>query len=46
MPPNVEVFGVEIGSCRPLDEISAEVAQAVRELGEIISAELRETVHA
>ena len=46
MPPNVEVFGIEIGSYRPLDEISAEVAQAVRELGEIISADLRETVDA
>jgi hypothetical protein len=46
MPPVVEVFGIEIGSYRPLDEISAEVAQAVAELGEIISAELCETVHA
>ena len=46
MPPSVEVFGVEIGSYRPLDEISAEVAQAASELGEIISAELCETVHA
>ncbi|MEX0613443.1 MAG: hydrogenase maturation protease [Pirellulales bacterium] len=46
MPPNVDVFGIEIGSCRPLDEISAEVVQAVAELVEIISAELCETVHA
>ena len=46
MPPNVEVFGIEIGSYQPLEEISAEVAQAARELGEIVSAELCETVHA
>ena len=46
IPPNVEVFGIEIGSYRPLDEISADVAQAASKLGEIISAELCETVHA
>ncbi len=46
MPPNVDVFGIEIGSCRPLEEVSAEVAQAVSELDEIISAEVDEAVHA
>jgi hydrogenase maturation protease len=46
MPPIVEIFGIEIGSYRPLDEISAEVAQAIDELGKIISAELCETIHA
>lgn len=46
MPPNVEILGIDIGSYRPPDEISAEVAQAVSELGKIISAELCEKVHA
>jgi hydrogenase maturation protease len=46
LPPSVKVFGIEIGSYRPLDEISAEVAQGVAELAEIISAELCEAVHA
>jgi hydrogenase maturation protease len=46
MPPIVEVYGIEIGSYRPLDEISAEVASAVAELADIISADLCETVHA
>jgi hydrogenase maturation protease len=46
MPPIVKIYGIEIGSYRPLDEISAEVAVAVAELADIISAELCETVHA
>jgi hydrogenase maturation protease len=46
MPPSVEIFGVEIGRYRPLDEISAEVVQAVAELAEIISAELCEAAYA
>jgi hydrogenase maturation protease len=46
MPPNVEIFGIEIGSYRPLDEISADVVQSVAELVEIISAELCEAAYA
>jgi hydrogenase maturation protease len=46
MPPDVEIFGIEIGSYRPLDEISADVAQSVAELVEIISAELCEAAYA
>ena len=46
MPPNVEIFGIEIGSDRPLNEISSEVARAVAELADIISAEICEAVHA
>jgi len=46
LPPNVEVFGIEIRSYRPLDEISAEVAQSVAEVAEIVAAELCESVHA
>lgn len=46
MPPNVEIYGIDIGSYRPLDELSAEVAQAVSELRKIISANLCEKVHA
>ena len=46
MPPCVEVFGIEIGSHRPLDEVSAEVIKAATELEEIIYAELCEAVHA
>jgi hydrogenase maturation protease len=46
LPPLVEVFGIEIGSCRPLDEVSAEVIKAVGKLAKIISAELCEVVHA
>jgi hydrogenase maturation protease len=46
MPPDVEIYGIEIGSYRPLDEISAEVARAASDLGEIIFAELCETGHA
>jgi hydrogenase maturation protease len=46
MPLIVEVYGIEIGDYRPLDEISAEVASGVSELADIISAELCETVYA
>jgi hydrogenase maturation protease len=46
MPLSVEIFGIEIGNYRPLDEISAEVALAVAELVEIISAELCEAAYA
>jgi hydrogenase maturation protease len=46
MPQKVQVFGIEIGSNRPLDESSAEVARAVSELSEIISAELGEAFDA
>jgi hydrogenase maturation protease len=46
VPPDVEVFGIEIGNCRPLDGMSAEVARSVIELTGIIVAELYETVHA
>lgn len=46
LPPSVSIFGIEIGSYRPLDEICAEVARSVAEIAEIISADIRETVHA
>jgi hydrogenase maturation protease len=46
MPPGAEILGIEIGSYRPLDEISAEVMQSVAEVAEIISAELREAAYA
>ena len=46
MPPFVEIFGIETGSFRPLDEVSLEVAQAVAELEKILTAKLRETVDA
>jgi hydrogenase maturation protease len=46
MPDSVEIFGIEIGSYRPLAEISAEVAQAVTELAEILFVEIREASHA
>jgi hydrogenase maturation protease len=46
VPQDVEVFGIEIGNCRPLDGMSAEVAKSVVELTEIIVAELYETVDA
>jgi hydrogenase maturation protease len=46
LPPNIEIFGIEIGSYRPLDEISAEVAHAVSELTEIIAVELCEIAYA
>jgi hypothetical protein len=46
MPPSVEIFGIEIGNYRPLEEISAEVTRAVAELVEIISAEVCEAAYA
>ena len=46
MPADVEVFGIEVGTCRPLDGISAEVSQAATDLADIIAAELYETVDA
>jgi hydrogenase maturation protease len=45
MPPCVEIFGIEIGNYRPLEEISAEVARAVAALVEIISAEVCEAAY-
>jgi hydrogenase maturation protease len=36
MPPEVEVFGIEIGDVRPLDGMTAEVARAVAALEEVI----------
>jgi hydrogenase maturation protease len=46
LPRSVEIFGIEIGSYQPLDEISAEVREAVAELVNSISADVCETVHA
>jgi hydrogenase maturation protease len=46
MMPIVEIFGIQIGSYRPLSEISAEVSRAVSELAGIVSDELCETYHA
>ena len=46
MPPRVEIFGIESATYRPFDEMSFEVTQAVAELEEILSTELRETVDA
>jgi hydrogenase maturation protease len=46
LPPNVRIYGIEIGSQRPLDEVRIEVAQAVAELTGIIAAEINEPVHA
>jgi hydrogenase maturation protease len=46
LPPSVEILGIEIGSLRPLEEISAEVARAVAQVAEIISSEVYETAHA
>ena len=46
MPPEVEVFGVEISGPNPLAELSCEVISAVDELVEILRAELCEASHA
>jgi hydrogenase maturation protease len=46
IPPNVEIFGIEIGNVGPHDEMTQEVAQAVAELAKTIFAELCETLDA
>lgn len=46
LPPDVEVFGIEISGLNPVAEISCEVQRAVDDLAEIILAELHEVAHA
>ncbi len=46
LPPDVEVFGIEVCGLNPLAELSCEVEWAVQELAEIILVELCEAVHA
>jgi hydrogenase maturation protease len=46
IPPEVDVFGIEISGPNPLAELSCEVQWAVDELAEIILAELCESAHA
>jgi hydrogenase maturation protease len=46
IPQAVEVFGIEISGLNPVGELSCEVDRAVKELTEIIHAELSEAIHA
>jgi hydrogenase maturation protease len=46
LPPEVEIFGIEVGDCEPGREVCPEVLQAVAELEAVIFAELCEAAHA
>jgi len=46
LPPEVEVFGIEIAEWEPGREVAFEVLEAVKELDAVIAAALCEAVHA
>jgi hydrogenase maturation protease len=46
LPPEVEVFGIEIADDEPMGGIRGEVLQAIEKLAAVIAAELGETVYA
>lgn len=46
LPPQVEIYGVEVADCSPASEISPAVAYAVEGLAEHILEELREVAYA
>jgi hydrogenase maturation protease len=46
IPPRVEIFGIELGSQLPLDQMSPFVEQAAAEVERAIFAELREVLDA
>ena len=46
LPPSVEVFGIEIGNCWPLGEMSPAVVRAVVELEAVIGAEICDAAYA
>jgi len=46
LPPEVEVFGIEIGDVRPLDGLTAEVARAAAALEEVLFGEICEDRYA
>jgi hypothetical protein len=46
LPPIVEVYGIEIGRCRPLDEISDAVTRAAGLVAEHICGQICEMDHA
>lgn len=46
LPPRVDILGIQIGDCRPMDEPSPEIVRAVSELERDIAAEVGETAYA
>jgi hydrogenase maturation protease len=46
LPPEVVIYGIEVGDCEPGREICLEVLQSVAELEAVIGGELYEAAHA
>jgi hydrogenase maturation protease len=46
LPPDITIFGIEVGDCQPGQEICLEVLEGVLELEAVIFAELCEVAHA